>query len=111
MRITRIDEAQSFEPVGHTGVRPVRLQGDDATPTEAVTVVLSHYLPGGDAEESPQPAETIYVMVVGELVFTSDGQQARLGPMDSAHFTVGTVRSVKNESDAPATMLVIRAKS
>jgi len=76
--------------------------------TEQVTVVLSHYLPGGQADMSPQPVETVYVLVSGELVMLSDGQEATLAPYDSVHFTPGTVRQVVNRSKLPASMLVIR---
>ena len=46
MRVTRIADAEPFNPVGHDGVGPVRLQGGASTPTADFTVVLSHYLPG-----------------------------------------------------------------
>ena len=108
MRITRIEDAERFAPVGHEGVGPARLQGGSATPTEKFTVALSHYLPGGAAELAPQEAETVYVLISGELVMSSDGVVETLGAFDSVHFTTGTTRTVEN---LPATMLVIRATS
>ncbi|MDQ2850561.1 MAG: cupin domain-containing protein [Actinomycetota bacterium] len=111
MRITRLAQAQPFQPLGHAGVGPVRLQGGDDTPTDKVSVVLSHYLPGAGADAAPQEAETIYVVVAGELVMQSEGTEATLGPYDSVHFTVGTVRTVANRTHLPASMLVIRATS
>ena len=111
MRISRLSDAEPFEPVGHHGVGPVRLQGGEKTPTEGLTVVLSHYLPGGEAESSPQPAETIYIVVAGELVVTSDGVEETLRPLDSAHFTTGTLRQMENRTQLPASLLVIRTKS
>ncbi len=108
MRVNRLAEAERFDPPGHTGVGPVRLQGGAGAPTEEVTVVLSHYLPGGQAEMSEQPVETVYVVVAGELTMCSDGQEATLHPYDSVHFTPGTVRQVENRSKLPASMLVIR---
>ncbi|WP_216363462.1 cupin domain-containing protein [Subtercola boreus] len=109
MRVTRIDDAEPFDPVGHHGVGPVRLQGGESTPTTDFTVVLSHYLPGGTAELAPQVSETVYVVLSGELVMTSDGDEQALGPFDSVHFTVGTLRTVENRTHLPASMLVIRA--
>ncbi len=108
MRITRLADAEAFAPSGHSGVGPLRLQGGADTPTETVTVVLSHYLPGGQAEMSPQAVETVYVLLSGELVMISDEQEATLRPYDSVHFTPGTVRQVVNRSALPASMLVIR---
>lgn len=109
MRVTKIDDAEPFSPAGHEGVGPVRLQGGESAPTSEFTVALSHYLPGGAASLAPQPAETVYVVVAGELVMTSDGTEAVLGPFDSVHFTPGTTRTVENRTNLPASMLVIRA--
>lgn len=109
MRITRLADAEPFSPVGHTGVGPVRLQGSETTPTTDVTVALSHYLPGGHADLSAQVAETIYVVVSGSLVMSSDGVDEELHPMDSVHFTPGTLRTVENRTHLPASMLVIRS--
>lgn len=111
MRVTTLDQAEPFAPVGHTGVGPVRLQGGASTPTTDFTVALSHYLPGGAAELAPQDAETVYVVLSGELTMESEGEVAVLGAFDSVHFTVGTMRTVENRTHLPASMLVIRAKS
>lgn len=111
MRITRIADAEPFSPVGHEGVGPVRLQGGAATPTSQFTVALSHYLPGGAAQLAAQEAETVYVIVAGELVMVSEGVEETLGANDSVHFTIGTVRAVENRTNLPASMLVIRATS
>ncbi|MDL4818610.1 cupin domain-containing protein [Actinomadura opuntiae] len=106
MRVTRLADATPFDPPGHRGVGPVRLQDG-----ETVTVVLSHYLPGGRAEMAPQPTETVYVVVAGELTMISEGTEKTLRPHDSAHFTPGTVRQVVNRTHLPASMLVIRPAS
>lgn len=108
MRITRLADTEPFDPPGHRGVGPVRLQGGQGTPTEGVTVALSHYLPGGEAEMAAQPGETIYVVVAGELVMISEGTEETVGPYDSVHFTAGTLRAVVNRTRLPASMLVIR---
>lgn len=111
MRVTRIADAEPFSPVDHDGVGPVRLQGGDSMPTSDFTVALSHYLPGAAAKLAPQVAETVYVLVAGELVMTSEGIEATLGPYDSVHFTPGTLRTVENRTKLPASMLVIRTVS
>ncbi len=109
MRVVRHADGVSFEPPGHDQVFPVLLQGAPATPTDRFTVVLSRYDPGGTALLAPQQAETVYVVTSGELVMTSEGTEATLGPLDSAHFGAGTMRVVENRTSLPATMLVIRA--
>ena len=110
MRVTKIADAEPFNPVGHDGVKPVRLQGGASTPTAGFTVVLSHYLPGAMAQLAPQEAETVYVVLSGELVMASDGVEATLGASDSVHFTTGTLRTVENRTNLSASMLVIRDK-
>ncbi|RFA18856.1 hypothetical protein B7R25_14020 [Subtercola boreus] len=109
MRVTRLADAEPFAPVGHEGVGPVRLQGGSTTPTTDFTVALSHYLPGGKAELAPQEFETVYVVLSGELVMESDGDEQAVGPHDSVHFTPGTMRTVVNRTHLPASMIVIRA--
>jgi mannose-6-phosphate isomerase-like protein (cupin superfamily) len=109
MRVTRIADAEPFHPVGHEGVGPVRLQGGASTPTAHFTVALSHYLPGATAQLAPQEAETVYVVLSGELVMASEGVEETLCAFDSVHFTTGTLRTVENRTNLPASMLVIRA--
>lgn len=109
MRITRLSEAEPFSPIGHTGVGPVRLQGGESFPTTEFTVALSHYLPGGSAELSPQVSETVYVIVSGALVMVSAGREETLERLDSVHFTPGDTRTVENRTNEPASMLVIRS--
>lgn len=111
MRVTRLADAEPFAPVGHDGVGPVRLQGGESTPTTDFTVALSHYLPGASAELAPQVAETVYVLLSGELVMASEGVEEALGAYDSVHFSPGTMRTVENRTHLPASMLVIRATS
>ena len=111
MQVTRLADAEPFDPPGHHGVAPVRLQGDHGAAPDGVTVVLSHYLPGGEAEMAPQPTETVYVLVAGELVMISEGAEETLRPFDSVRFTAGTVRQVVNRTHLPASMLVIRPVS
>ena len=106
--ITRLAQAQRFQPVGHHDVGPVHLFGGESY-DGAVTVALSHYLPGGGADLSPVPAETVYLVLTGELSLTdADGHTEVLRPLDGARLTSGTPRSVENRTNLPASMLVIR---
>jgi mannose-6-phosphate isomerase-like protein (cupin superfamily) len=108
MRITRLAEAEPFDPPGHEKVGPVRLL-DAGAAGGKITVALSYYLPGGMADTAAQPAETVYVVLAGELEMTSEDVSETLGPYDCAHFTEGTLRRVVNRTNVPASMLVIRA--
>jgi uncharacterized cupin superfamily protein len=106
MRITRADAAPTYYPPLHVGVECRRLQGHEAGPTSRFWVGLSVYAPGGAAHESATAEETIYTVLDGELVIRSDNRKETLGRHDSVHLPKGTVRSLINESDRPATLLV-----
>ena len=108
VQVTRLADTVAFDPPHHRGVRASILSSDALSSTTSIVVGLSHYLPGGEAELGPQPSETVYVVVAGELVLTSDGIEQTLRLLDCAHSTAGTVRRVSNQSPLPASMLVIR---
>ncbi|MFC8454936.1 hypothetical protein [Kitasatospora sp. NPDC057223] len=106
--IIQLTQAQPFQPVGHHGVAPVHLFGGEHY-DGAVTVALSHYLPGGGADLSPVPLETLYLVLTGTLtLLDGDGGTHVLTALDGARLTTGTVRSVENRTNLPASMLVIR---
>ncbi|MCX5214764.1 cupin domain-containing protein [Kitasatospora sp. NBC_00240] len=106
--ITQLIQAQRFEPVGHSGVGPVHLFGGERY-DGAVTVALSHYLPGGRADMSPVPVETLYLVLTGSLtLLDADGATHVLNALDGARLTTGTLRGVENRTNLPASMLVIR---
>lgn len=106
--ITRLTQAERFQPDGHHGVGPVHLVGGEHY-DGAVTAVLSHYVPGGRADMSPVPVETLYIVLTGSLTLTdADGGTHVLDPLDAARLTAGTRRSVDNHTNLAASMLVIR---
>jgi quercetin dioxygenase-like cupin family protein len=109
MRVTRAAEAPAYNAPLHRGVSTWRLQGHEAGPTERFWVGLSHYEPGGGADEAPTQEETVYVMLAGELTVTSGGERATLGRHDSVHLLRGQVRGIHNHTSAPAVLLVIIA--
>jgi uncharacterized cupin superfamily protein len=106
MRVTRFSSAPSYSPPLHAGVDCKRLQGHEAGPTQRFWVGHSVYHPGGEASASPTMEETIYTVLDGEIVVTSDGKEETLCPMDSVHFAKGVVRSVVNRSAKQASILV-----
>jgi quercetin dioxygenase-like cupin family protein len=109
MRITRADGAPPYHPPLHHDVQAVRLQGHEAGPTGRFWVGRSRYLPGGRADEAPTVEETVYVVLDGELVVSSEGQTSTLRAGDSVHLPKGTVRRVENTSGQDASLLVVIA--
>ena len=105
-RLHRFGDAAAFQPAGHTGVSPVRLTG--AVPDESVSVVLSSYEPGAQAERSPVALDTVYLIRTGRLTVSLDDEQIELAPLDSLFLPAGCVRAVDNRTAEPASMFVIR---
>ena len=109
MRITTADQAPPYHPPLHQDVQAVRLQGHEAGPTSRFWVGRSRYLPGGRAQEAPTAEETVYVVLDGELVLSTDGQDSTIRAGDSVHLPKGTVRSLENRSGKDASLLVVIA--
>jgi quercetin dioxygenase-like cupin family protein len=108
MHITRLADAKPYPAPNHSDVVALRLQGAEASPAGLGSVGLSYYLPGGKAEMSAGPQEKIYVVIEGELtVELAGGEKAVLKPLDSCLIEPGEAREVRNETNAPATLLVI----
>ncbi len=106
MRVTRFTSAPPYSPPLHDGVDCKRLQGHEAGPTQRFWVGHSVYHPGGTASTSPTMEETIYTVLDGEIVVTSEGVEETLRALDSVHFAKGVTRSVENRSSRDASILV-----
>jgi mannose-6-phosphate isomerase-like protein (cupin superfamily) len=107
MHVTRHEDAQPYETRGHFGMAALRLQGHAASPCADFWVGLSHFLPGGGAEDSASNVEKVYVLLSGEVVVVTDDGEATLRPMDSCHLAAGERRAIINRRNTPASMLVI----
>ncbi|GAB2471045.1 cupin domain-containing protein [Jatrophihabitans fulvus] len=111
-RVTRFDAAPRYEPPLHNGVAGRRLQGLEAGPTDAFWVGHSHYPPGADSELAPTAAETVYVVLGGELTLHVEGEQpVVLRRLDSVHLPQGTVRRVVNDTGDDVEVLVAIASA
>ena len=70
-------------------------------------VGMSHFLPGGGAENSGSNAEKVYFVLSGEITVITETGEATLGPNDSCYLAAGEKRSIVNRSQSPTAMLVI----
>ena len=107
MEVTRLADALPYEAAKHHGIAALRLHGGEQTNAERMVVGLSHFLPGGGADESSSTAERVYVVVEGQITVTTGDVPVVLGPMDSCLIPPGETRSVQNATNRPASMLVI----
>lgn len=107
MEITRIKDARSYDAPKHFKMATRRLQGLDASGAESFSVAFSIFEPGGGAESSATPFEKIYVVLSGEIVVTVKSGSYTLKQHDSCRIEPDEDRTMLNESDAPAEVLII----
>jgi len=107
MEVTRLADALPYEALKHHGTTALRLHGGEQTNAARVVVGLSHFLPGGGADESSSEAERVYVVMEGQITVTAEDGPVVLGPLDSCLIPPGETRSVQNATNQPASMLVI----
>ena len=108
MQITRFAEARRYDAPKHFDMRSLRLQGFDVSASKFAWVGLSHFLPQGGAEMDAGALEKIYVVLAGEITIElGDGTLHVLKPLDSCHIPGGEARSISNQGNAIATMLVL----
>ena len=107
MHVKRIADAKPYDAAKHFAMTGLRLQGFDASPTTNFWVGLSHFLPGGGAEESAAPLERVYVGQAGTVTIVTEKGDVDLHPLDSIHLAAGEKRAIINRTNAVASMLVI----
>ena len=112
MNIARFDELKPYDAPHHFQMAALRVHGKETCGAETLTVGLSHFLPGGGADSRPVPEgmELVYYVVEGEMAVTTSEGRSVLRKGDSIFLRGGELRGVKNETTAPASMLVIIGK-
>lgn len=107
MKVTRFDDAKSYDAPNHFGVVGLRLQGfEDDGPTNQ-WVGYSQFLPGGGAGPDSTPFEKVYVVIEGEMTVITDGTEVTLGKLDSCTIAPNQVRKIENRKNDICKMLVI----
>jgi len=107
MKVTRFGEAQPYEAPNHRDMRGLRLQGFMPGSSENFWVGLSHFLPGGAAGPDSSPLEKVYVVLAGAVTVKTAGSEVVLRPYDSCCIPPGETRTVLNETNDIASMLVV----
>ena len=104
--VRRLSDAERYSAPNHFDCHSLRFQGLGVGAAEALWVGLSHFLPGGSAGPDAGDIEKIYVVTSGELTLkTADGKWI-LGPMDSVTIPANVERTIVNQSNLTASMLV-----
>ena len=108
MKITRYNEAETYEAPKHFDMRGFRLQGFIEDGPSFAWTGMSHFLPGGGVEMGAGPLEKIYVVLNGEVTIELEGGVTHiLDRYDSCFIPGGESRAIRNDSNEVAVMLVI----
>jgi mannose-6-phosphate isomerase-like protein (cupin superfamily) len=103
-----ISDCKPYAAAGHFAMTAMRLHGKEESGSQKFWMGLSHFLPGGGAEYDESPTEKIYFVLEGEIVVTDkDGNKIKVSKNESIHIGSKEGRSILNETNMPASMLVI----
>ena len=102
-----VDDAKPYFPPGHYKMDAMGLIGGIAGNAKEVAVNLSIFQPGGGADQSAKPGESIYFVLEGKLTITTPDGDITLNQYDSIYRPAGSVAGIINKSSKPVKMLVI----
>ena len=111
-KITRKNEAYTYEAPGHFDVRTTRLHDPQDVNSGNIVMGLSHFLPGGGCDYGSNPRESIYYIIEGQMyleseVDTENEVKTTLYAGDSYHCGPHTKKSVVNNGTTASQMLVV----
>jgi len=108
MKKIELKDVKPYVAPKHFNMVALRLHGKEETGAQKFWMGLSHFLPGGGAEWDAAPTEKIYFVLDGEVtVIDEKKQKIVLKAWDSIHIGSGEGREIVNESNKPASMLVV----
>lgn len=112
MDVTRFSDAPFYTAPDHDDVVSRRLQGGEATPADFVSVGHSMFATGAAVPMAAGPTGKVYVVTDGALTIEqADGRCHVLHVGDSVFIAGGESRGVRNDSGAPAAMIVVTPPS
>lgn len=108
MEVVRFDAAPFYNAPHHEDVIARRLQGGEASSTDFALVGHSYFRDGAVVPMGAGAIGKVYVVTGGTLIIEqSDGVQYVLQALDSIFIAAGEARAIRNQSGAPASMIVI----
>jgi len=103
-----LKDVKPYQAPKHFNMTALRLHGKEESGAEKFWMGMSHFLPEGGAEYDASPTEKIYFVLEGEVtVYDVDKNKIVLKKYDSIHIAANEGRSIVNETNLPATMLVV----
>lgn len=106
-KVTKVNEAYTYEAPGHFDVRTTRLHDPQDVNDGQLIMGMSHFLPGGYVELGKNPLEFIYYIAEGEMTITVEGDTHVLRKGDSIHCGPFVEKEIKNTGIVSTQMLVV----
>jgi quercetin dioxygenase-like cupin family protein len=107
MKKIELKDVKPYHAPKHFNMSALRLHGREESGTKNLLLGLSHFLPGGGAEYDDGPIEKIYFVLEGEVTIVANNEKIVLKAWDSIYIGAGEGREIINETNKPASMLVI----
>jgi glyoxylate utilization-related uncharacterized protein len=109
MKKVEFNNVKPYKAPKHFDCATLKLQGTEETGATKFWMGLTHFLPGGGAEYAYEdsPTEKVYVVLEGEVVVKSKTERFVLKKNDSLFIAPFEGREIINETNEPATMLVV----
>lgn len=107
MKKVALSDVKPYEAPKHFGMTALKLHGKEETGASRFWMGLSHFLPGGGASYDQSPVEKVYFVLEGEVTVKSDSETVLLKKWDSLFIGASEGREIINETNKPASMLVV----
>jgi quercetin dioxygenase-like cupin family protein len=107
MKKVELKDVKPYDAAKHFKMTALRLHGKEETGAQKFWMGLSHFLPEGGAEYDESPTEKIYFVLEGEVTVQTKTEEIVLGPWDSIYIGPNEGRSIINNTNKPASMLVV----
>lgn len=106
MNVIRYTAAPPYSAPGHYGMSMRRLQGREAGPSDTLWLGISEIAPIGGTTLDTSPVEKMYVVLEGEVTISNGSEEVVLRSWDSCRIAANERRTLKNNTDKPATILL-----
>jgi len=108
MKKVELKDVKPYVAPKHFNMTALRLHGKEETGSTKFWMGLSHFLPQGGAEFDASPTEKVYFVLDGEVTVVDEKKNKLvLRKHDSIHIGANEGRSIINETNEPASMLVV----
>lgn len=107
MKKVELKDVKPYQAPKHFNMVALKLHGKEETGAQKFWMGLSHFLPAGGAEYDASPVEKIYFVLEGEVTVTTKTEKVVLQAWDSIYIGANEGREIINETNKPASMLVV----